>query len=74
VNDAPRKRVEISNANENKELTLPIIVENAVYAANFAPFLHPWRAVTPLQALGFNSENSDSCYRHILRRTSPIYC
>jgi hypothetical protein len=54
VNDAPRKRVEISNANENKELTLPIIVENAVYAANFAPFLHPWRAVTPLQALGFN--------------------
>jgi len=36
------KRVENSNANENKQLTLPIIAENAVYAANFAPFLHPF--------------------------------
>ena len=38
--DPPRKRVENSNANENKQLTLPIIAENAIYPANFAPFLH----------------------------------
>jgi hypothetical protein len=40
VNDAPRKRVENSNANENKQLTSPIIAENAAHAANFAPFRH----------------------------------
>src|SRR5437660_6829932 len=34
-----RKRVENSNANENKQLTSLIIAQNAVYAANFAPFL-----------------------------------
>jgi hypothetical protein len=32
--------VENSNANENKQLTLPIIAQNAVYAADFAPLLH----------------------------------
>jgi len=26
---------------ENKQLALPIIAEDAAYAANFAPFLHP---------------------------------
>jgi hypothetical protein len=47
VNDAPRKRVEYSNANGNKELTSPIIAQNAVYAANFAPFLHSfWKSLS----------------------------
>jgi hypothetical protein len=36
----PRKRVKNSNANENKQLISPSIAENAVCAANFAPFLH----------------------------------
>jgi len=39
-NEPPRKRVENSNANENKQLTSPIIAQNTVYAANFAPLLH----------------------------------
>jgi hypothetical protein len=39
-NDPPRKRVTNSNANENKQLISPIIAENAVCGANFAPFLH----------------------------------
>ena len=34
------KRVKHSNANENKQLISPSIAENAVCAANFAPFLH----------------------------------
>jgi hypothetical protein len=32
--------VKNSNANENKQLISPSIAENAVCAANFAPFLH----------------------------------
>ena len=36
----PRKRVKNSNANENKQLISPRIAENAVCAANSAPFLH----------------------------------
>jgi hypothetical protein len=34
------KAGEKSNANENKQLISPSIAENAVCAANFAPFLH----------------------------------
>jgi hypothetical protein len=32
--------VENSNANQNKQLISPSLAENAVCAANFAPFLH----------------------------------
>jgi len=35
-----RKRVQNSNANENKQLISPSIAQNAICAANFAPFLH----------------------------------
>jgi hypothetical protein len=42
--------VKNSSANENKQLMSPSIAQNAVYAANFAPFLHFFENHFQLQA------------------------
>jgi len=58
--------VENSNANENKQLTSPIIAQNAVYAANFAPLPAPFlktifNSVRTLRELASLAISDKSC-------------